>query len=194
MADTTDSEDVTRLLQDWSRGDMSALKRLIPKVIADLRQMARRYFKSEPDDLTLQPTALVNEVYLRLVKQRVVHWENRSQFFSFAGLLMRRILVDAAKARKAERRGGGAIVVPLDEALKLADLEHVDFEDLDEALRKLEELDARQAQIVDLRFFVGLSNEEIAEALGISVSTVKREWVTAKLWLLKTLRDDDAAA
>jgi RNA polymerase sigma factor (TIGR02999 family) len=188
MADTTDSEDVTRLLQDWSRGDMSAFDRLIPKVVADLRQMAYRHFQREPDGHTLQPTALVNEVYLRLLKQRQVHWENRAQFFSFAGLLMRRILVDSAKARKAERRGGGAIEVPLDDALKLADLRNVDLEALDEALRQLEAMDRRLAQIVDLRFFVGLTNEQIAEALEISVSTVKREWQTAKAWLHQALR------
>jgi RNA polymerase sigma factor (TIGR02999 family) len=184
MSKTTDPEKVTRLLQEWSRGEAGALDRLIPLVFDDLRQMARRHFYAEPDDHTLQPTALVNEVYLRLCKQRQVQWEKREQFFAFAATLMRRILIDSAKARKAERRGNGIAPLPLDEAIGVAAVNcQVDIEALDQALVRLKAIDPRQAEIVDLRYFLGLTNEEIAEHLGISVSTVKREWQLAKIWL-----------
>ncbi len=184
MSQTTDPEEVTRLLQEWSRGEAGALDRLIPLVLEDLRQMARRHFQSERDNHTLQPTALVNEVYLRLCRQRQVQWEKREQFFAFAATLMRRILIDAAKARKAGRRGSGMAHLPLDEAIGVADTNGgIDVEALDQALDRLKAIDPRQAQIVELRYFLGLTNEEIAQHLGISVSTVKREWQIAKIWL-----------
>jgi RNA polymerase sigma factor (TIGR02999 family) len=183
-----EDSDVTKLLQDWSQGDPSALERLIPLVFEDLRQIASRMFRRESDGHTLQPTALVNEVYLRLMGQRKIHWANREQFFGVSALLMRRILVDYAKGRDAVKRGNGAVKLPLDEALGLAAVqENVNVVDLDEALSRLAEIDPRQSRIVEMRFFTGLSHEEIAEVLGLSVTTIKREWKTAKLWLYREL-------
>jgi RNA polymerase sigma factor (TIGR02999 family) len=184
---STPTSDVTKLLQDWSQGDAAALEKLIPLVFEDLRQIAGRLFRREADSHTLQPTALVNEVYLRLMEQRKVHWQNREQFFGVASLLMRRILVDYAKGRQAAKRGSGAPKVPLDETIAVPELRDVDVVALDEALSRLAEIDPRQERIVELRFFMGLSNEEIAEILKISVTTVKREWRTARLWLYREL-------
>jgi RNA polymerase sigma-70 factor, ECF subfamily len=187
--DTTHPPGVTELLQQWSEGDPSALERLLPLVFQDLRQIASRMFRRESDGHTLQPTALVNEMYLRLIDQRNVQWQNREQFFSVAALLMRRILVDYAKSRKTAKRGKGIPKLPLDEALGVVDLgkSNVNVIALDEALTRLAELDPRQARIVDLHHFMGLSHEEIAEILKISESTVKREWKTARMWLLREL-------
>lgn len=184
----TPPSDVTELLHSWSQGDPSALEKLIPLVFEDLRQIAARMFKRESDGHTLQPTALVNEVYLRLMDQRKIHWANREQFFGVAALLMRRILVDYAKRRDAVKRGSGAVKLPLEEALGLAvSQEKVNMVDLDEALSRLAEIDPRQSQIVEMRYFTGLSHEEIAEVLGVSVTTIKREWKTARLWLFREL-------
>lgn len=184
---STSTSDVTKLLQDWNQGDAAALEKLIPLVFDDLRQIAGRLFLREADSHTLQPTALVNEVYLRLMDQRKVHWQNRDQFFGVAALLMRRILVDYAKGRQAAKRGSGAPKVPLDETIAVPELRNVDVVALDEALSRLAEFDARQGRIVELRFFMGLSNEEIATILDLSVTTVKREWRTARLWLYREL-------
>ena len=184
---STTTSDVTKLLQDWSQGDASALEKLIPLVFEDLRQIAGRLFQRETDGHTLQPTALVSEVYLRLMDQRKIHWQNREQFFGVAALLMRRILVDYAKGRQAAKRGSGAPKVPLDETLAVPELQGVDFVALDEALSRLAEIDPRQGRIVEMRFFTGLSHEEIAEVLDISLTTVKREWRTARLWLFREL-------
>lgn len=184
---STPNSDVTRLLQDWSQGDPSALERLIPLVFEDLRQIAGRLFQRESDGHTLQPTALVNEVYLRLMDQRKIHWQNREQFFGVAALMMRRILVDYAKGRQAAKRGSGAPKVPLDETIAVPELRGVDVVALDEVLSRLAEIDPRQGRIVEMRFFMGLSHEEIAEVLEISVTTVKREWRTARLWLFREL-------
>lgn len=182
------NSDVTKLLHDWSQGDPSALERLIPLVFEDLRQIAGRMFRRESDGHTLQPTALVNEMYLRLIDQRNIRWANREQFFGVAALLMRRILVDYAKGRHAAKRGSGAVKLPLDEALGLAVFqEKINFMDLDEALSRLAEFDPRQSRIVEMHYLMGLSHEEIAEVLGLSVTTVKREWKTAKLWLYREL-------
>jgi RNA polymerase sigma factor (TIGR02999 family) len=182
------SADVTQLLRDWGRGDPAALEKLIPLVFEDLREIAGRLFRRENEAHTLQPTALVSEVYLRLLDQRAVHWQNREQFFAVAALLMRRILVDHAKGRGAAKRGAGVPRLPLDEAIQAPERQlGLDFIGLDEALSKLAAIDARQSRIVELRFFVGLSHYEIAELLGISVTTVKREWRTAKLWLYREL-------
>lgn len=183
---------VTELLLEWSQGDSSALSRLIPLVFEDLRQIASRMFRRESDGHTLQPTALVSEVYLRLTDQRNVHWQNREQFFSVAALLMRRILVDYAKGRQTVKRGKGIPKVPLDEALGVAEIRDsdVDIVALDEVLSRFAKIDPRQASIVDMRVFMGLSHEEIAEVLGISLSTVKREWKTAKLWLRRELTNN----
>lgn len=179
--------DVTKILQEWSQGDASALERLIPLVFEDLRQIAGRLFQRESDGHTLQPTALVNEVYLRFMGQRKPHWQNREQFFGVAGLLMRRILVDYAKGRQAAKRGSGAPRVSLDETIAVPEIRDLDVVALDEALSRLAEVDPRQGHIVEMRFFMGLSHEEIADVLKISVTTVKREWKTARLWLYREL-------
>lgn len=184
---STPTSDVTKLLHDWSQGNAAALEKLIPLVFDDLRQIAGRLFQREADSHTLQPTALVSEVYLRLMDQRKIHWQNREQFLGVAALMMRRILVDYAKGSKAAKRGSGAPKVPLDETIAVPELREVDVVGLDEALSRLTELDARQGRIVELRFFMGLSNEEIAEILDISVTTVKREWRMARLWLYREL-------
>ncbi len=159
----------------------------MPFVFDDLRQMARRYFLRESAGHTLQPTALVSEVYLRLQGQREIQWQNREQFFAVTALLMRRILVDYAKGRHTQKRGEGVVKVPLEKAFNLAEAQHLDLAALDDALSRLALLDPRQSRIVELRFFTGLKHEEIAELLGISVTTVKREWNTARLWLHREL-------
>ena len=189
MSDS-DSE-ITQLLQDWSQGDPAALEKLMPLVFDDLRDIAGRMFRRENDGHTLQPTALVSEVYLRFVDQRRVQWQNREQFFGVASLMMRRILVDYAKGRHAAKRGNGVIKLPLDEALGVPEmLRGLDYVALDEALTELEKLDPRQGQIVQMRFFMGLSHEEIAEVLDLSPTTVKREWKTARLWLFQKLKKE----
>lgn len=183
--------DVTELLQDWSQGDTSALGKLIPLVFKDLREIAGRMFQGESEGHTLQPTALVNEAYLRLKGQRNVQWQNREQFFGVAGMLMRRILIDYAKGSKAAKRGSGIPNVPLDDTIPVTDLRNLDWvAPLDDALTRLTELDPRQGQIVEMRFYTGLSHEEIADVLGVSVTTIKREWKTARLWLYRDLRKD----
>jgi RNA polymerase sigma factor (TIGR02999 family) len=181
---------VTRLLQDWSHGDPEALERLMPLVFDDLRQMARRHFAREPSGHTLQPTALVSEVFLKFHGQRDIQWQNRKQFFAVAAMLMRRILVDYAKGRHAKKRGEGVVKVPLEKALNVAEAKNLDIGALDDALSRLAELDPRQAQMVEMRFFAGLKHEEIAELLGLSLTTVKREWSTARIWLHRELGRD----
>jgi RNA polymerase sigma factor (TIGR02999 family) len=183
--------DITEILQEWSQGDPLALERLIPLVFEDLREIAGRMFQRESEAHTLQPTALVNEVYLRLIDQRKVRWQNREQFFGVAGMLMRRILIDYAKGRQAAKRGSGIPNVPLDETIAVTDLRNLDWvAPLDDALTRLTELDSRQGQIVEMRFYTGLSHEEIAEVLNISVTTVKREWKTARHGLFRELSAD----
>ena len=179
--------DVTALLHAWTEGDESALPKLMPLVCQDLRDIARRYLRQEESGHTLQPTALVNEVYLRLRQRRTVNWKSRAHFFGFAAQQMRKILVDHARNRRAVKRGGADDPLPLDESLDLVVELDVDVVALDDALRSLEKMDPRQAQIVDLRFFVGLTVEETAAVLGISAPTVKREWKIAKLWLYREL-------
>ncbi|MES1245351.1 MAG: sigma-70 family RNA polymerase sigma factor [Acidobacteriota bacterium] len=181
------SVEVTRLLQDWSQGDSAALERIMPLVFEDLRQMARHFFGRESPGHTLQPTALVSELFLKLHGQERIQWQNREQFFAVAGLLMRRILVDYAKGRQTKKRGDGVVKIPLEKALHVAEAQNLDIVALDEALSRLGEIDPRQSRIVELRFFTGLQQEEIAELLDISVTTVKREWRTARLWLHREL-------
>jgi RNA polymerase sigma factor (TIGR02999 family) len=180
--------EITRLLDQWSDGDVEALRRLMPQVVEDLRKVAHNQLASERPGHTLQPTALVNEVYLRLVGRRTVTWKNRAQFFAFVASMMRRILVDHSRTKKRLKRGSGTNHLSLDEIPQVpvaqADPELLD---LHEALERLEQLDLRQARIVELRYFTGLTVEEIAEAEGISATTVKREWRIAKLWLLREL-------
>lgn len=180
--------EVTRLLLAWNAGDHSALERLMPLVYDELRRLAELHFRRERVGHTLQPTAVVHEAYFRLVDQTRVTWKNRGHFFAVASQAMRRILVDHARARAADKRGGGEKRVTLQNVEAPADpVEELDLLALDEALTRLKVLDGGQAQIVELRFFGGLSIEETAEALETSASSVKREFRSAKAWLYREL-------
>ena len=181
------SGDVTRLLVAWSQGDAGALDTLLPLVYSELRNMAHRYLSRERRDHTLQPTAVVHEAFLRLVKQRRVEWKNRSHFFAVAAQSMRRILVDHARARATDKRGGGQTLISLDASTAGAAPRAVDLIALDEALCQLERLDVSKAKVVEMRFFGGLTIDETAEALGASPSTVKREWAFARAFLYREL-------
>ena len=181
-------EDVTGLLIQWSEGDRSALDRLIPVVYDELRRIAKRYFRRERFDDTLQPTALVNEVYIRIVNQGGVSWQNRAQFFGIAATTMRRILVERARARNASKRGSGDYKLDLSDLSDVpVDSTRLDLLALDKALEELASLDPRQSRIVEAKFFGGLSIEETAEAIHVSPATVKREWALAKAWLFREL-------
>ncbi|MDQ1591108.1 MAG: hypothetical protein QOG71_1735 [Pyrinomonadaceae bacterium] len=185
---THSPQEITRLLLAWGEGDESALAALTPMVYAELRRRAHRYMSGERAGHTLQTTALVNEAYLRLVDSQNVRWQNRAHFFAVSAELMRRILVDFARSRGYQKRGGGARHVELDEAAYVvADDRGAEMVALDEALKALAELDARQARIVELRYFGGLSDAESAEVLNVSVGTVRRDWTLARAWLLKEL-------
>jgi RNA polymerase sigma factor (TIGR02999 family) len=181
------NDDVTRLLKAWSDGNQQALNDLMPVVYAEIRKLARSYLRRERPDHTLQPTALVNEAYLRLVDQRQVRWNNRAHFFGIAAQMMRRVLVDHARSRKAEKRGSGNVAVTFDEALEVAATQALDVVSLDSALETLAALDPRQARIVELRFFGGLTVEETAEVVALSPATIKREWAAARAWLRREL-------
>jgi RNA polymerase sigma factor (TIGR02999 family) len=183
----TSTQQVTRLLRDWSNGDQSALDRLTPLVYGELRRLAGRYLRKERPDHTLQSTALVHEAFIRLVDQRDVKWQNRAHFFGVAAQMIRRILVDHARGRHASKRGSGAPKLSLDEALATPERKDLDLIALDDALNSLAKIDPQQARIVELRFFTGLTVEETAEVLGISPATVKRDWVTAKAWLYRDI-------
>jgi RNA polymerase sigma factor (TIGR02999 family) len=182
-------DSVTELLIAWNRGDEAALGELMPLVFDELRVLAGVYLNRERPGHTLQPTALVNEVYLRLVDQQRVSWENRAHFFGMTARMMRRLLVNHAEARRSQKRGGGAQKVSLDEVLLPGCAPEVDVLAIDLALQELEKLDARQGQVVEMRFFSGLSIAETAEALQISPATVKRDWETAKLWLRRRMAE-----
>ena len=184
---TLGGHEITQLLAACQKDDPVALGKLLPLVYDELHRQAIRVFARERAGHTLQPTVLVNEVYLRLVNQREATWQNRAQFFAIASQMMRRILVNHALARAAEKRGGGAEKLSLDEAVSFPNQREIDLIALDEALKELERLDPQQTRIVELRFFGGLSIEEAAEALRISPATVKREWSTARLWLRRQL-------
>lgn len=184
------SPDVTGLLDEWTRGDRRALDRLLPLVYAELRRVAARQLRRERDGHSLQPTALVHEVYLRLIDQERVNWRSRGHFFGVAARVMRRILVDHARRRLAGKRGEGMRPVSMDWALGAPAPLAVPLLDLDEALDRLQKLDAGLAQIVELRAFGGLTIEEAAQVLNVSPSTVKREWRTARAWLTRELRVD----
>jgi len=181
------SAEITSLLKAWSGGDQSALERLAERVYSELRVMARRYLKNERHANTLQATALVNEVYLRLVDVTRIEWHERAQFFAMASQMMRRILVDAARQRGADKRGGKALRVNLDETALLSSVPDQSILALDEALTTFSQLAPRQARVVELRYFGGLSEEEIVEALKISPRTVRRDWDLARAWLLREL-------
>jgi len=177
----------TTLLLAWGRGDETALDQLIPLVHDELRQLARRHMAGERPGHTLQATALVNEAYLRLIEVNQVRWQNRAHFFAMASRVMRRILVDAARARGYQKRGGGAPTVSLDEALLVSGEPRQDLIALDDALNALAAFDLRKSQVVEMRFFGGLSVEETAEALHVSADTVMRDWRLAKVWLVREL-------
>lgn len=180
--------DVTQLLHDWIDGRQDALDRLLPEVYAELRRLAASYLRRERPDHSLQATALVHEAFLKLVDQRAVRWQSRAHFFGIAAQMMRRILVDHARARRSDKRGGTARRLPLDEALAVAESRDIDLVALDDALTRLATLDPRQSKLVELRFFGGLTMEETADVLGISPATVGREWTAAKAWLHTALR------
>jgi RNA polymerase sigma factor (TIGR02999 family) len=182
------SRGVTALLQAWSAGDRSALQRLMPQLYSELRRMAKRRMKNEQPGHTLDATALVNEVYLRLVDLEKVDAQHRAQFFALSAQIMRRILVDAARARLARKRGGGAVKVSLDEALDSLPENDASLLALNEALEALLKVAPRQAMVVELRYFGGMSEEETAKVMGTSPRTVNRDWQFARAWLMRQLR------
>jgi RNA polymerase sigma factor (TIGR02999 family) len=184
------SKQITQLLVAWSDGDEAALEMLTPLVYEELHRLAHRYMNQERVGHTLQTSALVNEAYLRLIDWKAVHWQNRAHFFGVAAQLMRRILVDFARTRRYAKRGGGALAVTLSDAV-VSDEKGADIVALDEALVSLAELDARQSQVVELRFFGGLTVEETAEVLKVSPGTVRRDWSLARAWLHRELSNKE---
>jgi len=181
------SKEVTELLVRWRGGDKAALDALMPLVYAELRRIAQFYLNKERHDHTLQGTALVHEAYVRLTEQNLPEWQNRAHFFAVAARLMRQILVDYARTHGASKRGGDVLKLALDEAEEQAQPFYVDVVALDDALNSLALLDQQQCRIVELKFFGGLTAEDTAEVMGISVSTVKRDWFTARAWLYREL-------
>jgi len=185
--DSTPQHEITQLLDAWSSGNQSALDELYPLVYDELHRLARRYMSREKKGHTLQTTALINEAYVRLVDQRNVHWANRSHFFAISAQIMRRILIDHARSHAYAKRGGGQEQVSLDETATLQVTRAAELIKLDDALQSLAELDQRRSKVVELRYFGGLSNDEIAQALGISPNTVTRDWNMARAWLYQQL-------
>ncbi len=184
------AHDVTQLLQAWGSGDERALERLMPLVYDELHRLARRYMAGEQPGQTLQTTALVHEVYLRLVDVKNVNWQDRAHFYALCARLMRHILIDFARSRMYQKRGGGAAHVQLDEALTISGVSAVVGSDLlavDDALKQLARVDSRKSQVVELRFFGGLTVEETALALKVSPETIMRDWRLAKAWLMREL-------
>ncbi len=182
------SQQISRILKDWGGGSQEAFDQLIPLVYDELRRQAARYLRRERPGHTLQTTALIHETYLKLVGQKNVDWQNRAHFYGIAAQAMKRILVDHARARHREKRGGAAENLPLDEArFVAAGQEKVDLIAMDEALTRLAQFDPQQARLVELKFFAGLSIEDIAETLRLSPATVKREWRSAKAWLYQEI-------
>jgi RNA polymerase sigma factor (TIGR02999 family) len=184
---THSPKEITRLLVAWGDGDQSALEQLAPLVESELHRLAHHYMGRERPGHTLQTSALVNEAYIRLIDWKNVHWQNRAHFFAVSAQLMRRILVDFARERAVLKRGGGALQVSLAEADSLPVERSADLVALDEALVALSEMDQRKAQVVEMRFFGGLSVKEVAEVLKVSEETVLRDWRLAKVWLLREL-------
>jgi len=181
-------ETVTVLLRKWSEGDEGALEHLTPLVYDELHRLAHQHMRRESAGHVLQTSALINEAYLRLVDQPRIQWENRAHFFGIAARLMRRILVDDARKRNSAKRGGSLIQVPLDEVENLAQQQAANVVAVDEALQRLEAIDVRQSQIVELRFFGGLSIDETAELLKVSPGTVMRDWTFARAWLKSEMK------
>jgi len=179
-----DPKDLTQLLTDWRNGDRTALDQMTPLLYEELRRLARYFLASERPNHTLQPTALVHEAYIRLIDQHSVDWRNRAHFLGLAASMMRRILINHAEARAAAKRNAGDAALALEDALGVFSDPRIDLLELNRSLDRLTSLDPRQGQVVELRYFGGLSVDETAEVLGISPATVKREWSTAKVWLL----------
>lgn len=186
---TPSSQSITQLLIEWRDGDQTALDRLIPLVHQELRRLAHYYMNQERLEHTLQTTALVNEAYLKLVDHKGMHWQNRAHFFAVAAQAMRRILVDHARTRDAQKRGGGLAMTNLDEAANIADTQAAELLAVNDALDQLAQLDPRKSRIVELRYFGGMTVEETAEVVGLSPTSVNREWKSAKTWLLKAMQD-----
>lgn len=186
------SNPVTELLVRWRGGDKAALDALMPLVYSELRRIANRYLQAERSDHTLQSTALVHEAYVRLTNQQLPQWQNRAHFFAVAAQLMRQVLVDHARSHRASKRGGEVYKLALDDAEDQQKPIDVDILALDDALKSLTAMDAQQGKVVELKFFGGLSNEDTAEVLGISTSTVKRDWTTARAWLFRELNRSEA--
>ncbi|OLE54519.1 MAG: RNA polymerase subunit sigma-70 [Acidobacteria bacterium 13_1_20CM_3_53_8] len=184
------SHEVTKLLKAWSDGDQSALDKLMPLVYAELHRLARQHMRREKPGHLLQTSALINEAYLRLVDASQVQWQNRAHFFGIAARLMRRILVDDARRRHSDKRGGRMIQVPLDEASSVPQEQAANLVALDDALKSLAAIDPRQSEIVELRFFGGMSIEETAEFLQVSPGTVMSDWTFARAWLKKAVTSD----
>ncbi len=181
------SQEVTQLLRAWSEGDKSALEELYQIVYDELRRLAHRYMSRENAGHTLQTTALVNEAYLRLAEVKDMNWQDRAHFFAVSANVMRRILIDEARARRAERRGGDNLTLALDEALDVEKREDLDLIALDLALQSLAQINQRQSQVIELRYFGGLTVEETAEVLKVSADTVMRDWRFAKAWLKREM-------
>jgi RNA polymerase sigma-70 factor, ECF subfamily len=182
------SPNVTQLLVAWGKGDQHAFDALMPEVRKELHRLAAHYMAEEPPGHDLQPTALINEAYLRLVDWKNIQWSDRAHFFGMAANMMRRVLVDYARSRDRLKRGGEAIQVSFTEAANVSVPQRAGVLSLDNALRELEKIDPRKSQIVEMRFFGGLSQEETAEALNVSVATVRRDWSLARAWLARELK------
>jgi RNA polymerase sigma factor (TIGR02999 family) len=185
-ADDAERQRMAQILAEWASGEPAARDRLMPIVYDELRRLAHHYMRGERDGHTLQTTALVNEVYLRLAGIDAMRWRDRTHFFAMAATLMRRVLVDYARQRGRDKRGAGVSMIAIDQDT-IADERAVDVVKLDEALERLAAVDPQQSRVVELRFFAGLSVKETADALGVSPATVKRDWATAKLWLYNEL-------
>ena len=192
-ADSKSPEQITELLRAWGRGDQAAFDQLAPVVYAELRRLARHYMARERTDHTLQPTALVHEAYIRLADLRSLHWKNRIHFFAISAQMMRRVLVDFARSRVRRKRGGAARHVSLDEIANLGAQHDAALLALDDALTVLAAEDPRKCQVVEMKFFGGLSTDEISQSLTVSPETVQRDWKLAKLWLLRHMTANDQA-
>jgi len=194
MTPASPQQQVTQLLCDWRSGDGTALEKLVPLIQPELQRLAHHYMSRERAGHTLQTTALVNDAYLRLADDSHPQWQNRAHFFAAAAQLMRRIMVDHARRRQALKRGGGALMVELDEARVASESRAAELLELDEALEKLAIFDRRKADVVEMRYFGGLTMEEIAEVLKVHVNTVTRDWAAARAWLFATLSGENLDA
>ncbi|MBX3291777.1 MAG: sigma-70 family RNA polymerase sigma factor [Acidobacteria bacterium] len=189
MPNNLQQDEITRLLLKWRGGDPNALDDLMPAVYRELRRIAHNYMRRQNAGHSLQTTALINEAYLRLIDSEKVNWQDRDHFFAICSQLMRRILVDSARRRLSQKRGGARMEVTLDDAVAADVGQHADVVALDYALKRLAALSPRQSQIVEMRYFGGLTEDQIAETLGISARTVRRDWTVARAWLYRELSD-----